>query len=176
MVLRNVVQILGPAERATPAGLILLGVVNLHRRESLRVVVRKRFHQDVVHYAEDRRRCANSQRQRNDGDQREAAALPKRASGVPDILSKRVHVDPPATRKRGCKSRFREPGNQRYCRMRMPASERTELHRALKYGAADGKVPAFSDSCRGSSRPVRANPYASSIDGAANTSSLGQSA
>ncbi len=98
VVLFDDVEKLGPGVAAAPAGLVALGVVDEHSHVPLRVHVRKRLHQDVIHHAENRRRSADSQRQCHDCDEREAACLPKRASSVPNILSKRFHDDPPATR------------------------------------------------------------------------------
>ena len=68
-----------------------LAVIFKTRDQPLRVAVRQRPQQHGVNHAEDRRRGADAQRERQQGDGREAGTACQKPQAVPEILSKGAH-------------------------------------------------------------------------------------
>src|SRR6476660_8691871 len=71
---------------------ILLVVLRPQDHQLVRIAVRQRRKQHGVDYAEDRRVCADSQRQREDNDHTENGPLAKIAKSVAYILKKIFHL------------------------------------------------------------------------------------
>jgi hypothetical protein len=61
------------------------------KHQPLRVGIRQRPQHDTVHEAEDRAVGADSERERRDGQEREAGGFPELPQGVPNVLGHTVH-------------------------------------------------------------------------------------
>src|SRR5205814_1298327 len=86
MILFDIVQEFRPTEPSTPTGLIPFGVMDLHGHEALRIRVGEWLHHDVIDDAENGRRSANPQSQRDDRNRRKPWRLPQVSKRIPDVL------------------------------------------------------------------------------------------